>query len=124
MAIISKQRERAGEVGIMHLIGNVQDADAIIIDDMCDTGGTLLKAAQLLKDNGAKRVFAVITHPVFSGKALENIGNSVIDEMVISDTIPLRGDAPSNMTILSVSPLLKNAIICIDQGESLEALFK
>lgn len=124
MAIISKQREKAGVVGSMNLIGTVEGADAIIIDDMCDTGGTLIKAAQLLKDNGAKRIFAVITHPVFSGKALENIGNSVIDEMIISDTIPLRDAAPSNITVISISPLLKNAILCLEQGKSLEALFK
>lgn len=124
MAVISKQREKAGVVGSMHLIGDVRGADAIIIDDMCDTGGTLCKAAELLKQNGARRVFAVITHPVFSKNALETIGNSVIDEMIIADTIPLRGEAPANMRVISMASLLADAIACLDQGESLSALFR
>lgn len=124
MAVISKQREKAGVVGSMHLIGDVKGADAIIVDDMCDTGGTLCKAAELLKEKGARRVFAVITHPVFSNKALETIGNSVIDEMVIADTIPLRGAAPANMKVISMASLLADAIACLDQGESLSALFR
>lgn len=124
MAVISKQREKAGVVGSMHLIGDVKDADTIIVDDMCDTGGTLCKAAALLKEKGARRVFAVITHPVFSNKALETIGNSVIDQMVIADTIPLRGDVPANITVISMASLLADAIACLDQGESLSALFK
>lgn len=124
MAVISKQREKAGVVGSMHLIGDVHDADAIIVDDMCDTGGTLCKAAELLKEKGARRVFAVITHPVFSNKALETIGNSVIDQMIIADTIPLRGTAPENVTVISMAALLADAIACLDQGESLSALFR
>lgn len=124
MALISKQRAAAGVIGSMHLIGDVNGADAIIVDDMCDTGGTLVKAAQLLKDSGAKRVFAVITHPVFSGDALEKIGKSVIDEMIISDTIPLRGQAPDNIRCISISPLVGEAIRCIQVGESVSALFQ
>ncbi len=124
MAVISKQREKAGVVGSMHLIGDVKGADAIIVDDMCDTGGTLCKAAQLLKDKGARRIFAVITHPVFSNQALETIGNSVIDQMVVADTIPLRGKAPENITVISMAALLADAIACLDQGESLSALFR
>lgn len=123
MAVISKQRAKAGVVSSMHLIGDVKDADAIIIDDMCDTGGTLIKAAELLREHGACRVFAVITHPVFSGKALENIGNSVIEEMIVTDTIPLKGMAPKNITVLSVAELLGHAIACIKEGESVSALF-
>lgn len=124
MALISKQRAGAGVVSSMHLIGDVTGADAIIVDDMCDTGGTLVKAAQLLKDSGAKRVFAVITHPVFSGDALEKIGKSVIDEMIISDTIPLRGQVPHNIRCISISPLVGEAIRCIQVGESVSALFQ
>ena len=92
MAVISKQREKAGKISSMQLIGDVKGADAIIVDDLCDTGGTLVKAAELLKAQGARRVFAVITHPVFSKDALNTIGNSVIDEIFITDTIPLRGE--------------------------------
>lgn len=123
LAVISKQRVQAGVVGSMHLLGDVKGADAVIIDDLCDTGGTLVKAAQLLKEEGARRVFAVVTHPVFSGQALKLIGDSVIDEMVIADTIPLRGPAPANLQIISVAPLLANAILRIHLGESIAALF-
>lgn len=124
LAIISKQREKAGVVSSMHLIGSVQNADAIIVDDLCDTGGTLVQAAKVLKENGARRVFTIVTHPVFSGNALAKIGNSVIDEMIVADTIPLRGNVPSNITVVSVSSLLVQAILCIDQGMSVSALFQ
>lgn len=123
MAIISKQRAKAGVVESMNLIGDVTGADAIIIDDLCDTAGTLVKAAQLLKDQGANRVFAVVTHPVFSGNALEKIKNSVIEEMVITDTIPLRDEAPENLTRISVAPLIAEALRRIQLGESVSDLF-
>jgi len=123
IAMISKQRAAAGVIGSMNLIGDVTNADAIIVDDMCDTGGTLVKAAQLLKDSGARRVFAVITHPVFSSKAMEKIGASVLEEMIIADTIPLRGTVPANITTISVAPLLGQAILRIQCGESVSALF-
>ncbi len=124
LAIISKQRASAGVISTMNLIGDVRGADAIIIDDMCDTGGTLAKAAQLVKDSGAAHVFAAVTHPVFSGQALKIIGESVLDEMIITDTIPLRGQAPVNMKVISIAPLLANAILRIHLGESVSALFK
>lgn len=123
IAMISKQRAGAGVIESMNLIGDVKGADAIIVDDMCDTGGTLVKAAQLLKDCGAKRVFAAITHPVFSGSALKIIGESVIDEMLIADTIPLRGQAPANIKVISVSAMLAEAISRIQFGESVSELF-
>jgi ribose-phosphate pyrophosphokinase len=124
LAIISKQRAKAGVVDSMNLIGDVQGADAIIVDDLCDTAGTLVQAAQLLKDNGAARVFAAITHPVFSGPALERIRNSVIDEMVIADTIPLKEGAPENIRCISMAPLLGEAISRIYLGESVSDLFQ
>lgn len=123
MALISKQRAAAGVIASMGLIGDVVDADAIIIDDMCDTGGTLVQAAALLKEKGARRVFAVVTHPVFSNTALALIQDSIIDEMVVTDTIPLRGEVPSNIHTISVSALLGEAIHRIHSGESLSALF-
>ncbi len=124
LAVISKQRLKAGVISSMQLIGNVENTDAIIVDDLCDTGGTLAKAAQLLKDNGARRVFAVITHPVFSGEALKIIETSVIDEIIITDTIPLRGQAPEKITVISVAPLLSRAIVYINSGQSLSTLFR
>jgi ribose-phosphate pyrophosphokinase len=124
MALISKQRAAAGVIASMMLIGNVQDADAIIVDDMCDTGGTLIKAAQLLKDHGAKRVFAVITHPVFSCNAMDKIRNSVIDELIVGDTIPLRDNAPTNIACVSVSNLIADAIHRIYNGDSVSEIFQ
>ncbi len=124
LAMISKQRAKAGVVDTMNLIGDVSDADAIIVDDMCDTGGTLVLAAKLLKDSGANHVYVAVTHPVFSGSALEKIQNSVIDEMVISDTIPLKATPPSNMVTITMAPLLGEAIRRIYLGESISELFK
>jgi len=124
IALISKERAKAGVVATMNLIGDVNGADAIIIDDLCDTGGTLVKAAQLLKEQGANRVYAIITHPVFSGSALEKIGGSVIEEMVITDTIPLRGESPANVHLMSIAPLLGEAILRIESGQSISALFE
>ncbi|MDP3788549.1 MAG: ribose-phosphate diphosphokinase [Candidatus Chromulinivorax sp.] len=124
MAIISKQRASAGVIGSMNLIGNVQDADVIIVDDICDTAGTLIKAAQLLKDCGAKRVFAVITHPVFSCNAMEKIRSSVIDELIVADTIPLQGDVPVNIITISISSLIAQAISHIYNGESISKIFE
>ena len=124
MGVISKQRAGAGVVGSMHLIGDVTDADAIIVDDICDTGGTLIKAAELLKEQGARRVFAVITHPVFSNNAIEKIAASTIDEMIIANTIPLRGEIPDNITYISMAPLLGEAIKLIQRGESVSVLFE
>ncbi len=124
MALISKQRAKAGVIQSMNLIGDVAEADVIIVDDLCDTGGTLVKAAELLKEQGANRVFVAVTHPVFSGNALEKIRDSMIDEMVITDTIPLRGEVPDNIHLISVGPLLGEAIRRIQSGESLSNLFQ
>lgn len=123
IAIISKQRAEAGVVDTMNLIGSVKDADAIIVDDLCDTGGTLVKAAELLKEQGARNVYAAVTHPVFSKDALVKIGNSVIDEMVVTNTIQLQGERPANIKVLSVASLLAETIQRIHYGESVSELF-
>lgn len=123
LAVIVKQRKEAGLVESMDLVGNVQNSDAIIVDDMCDTAGTLVKAAEELKQKGARRVFACITHPVFSGNALYKIEHSVIDEIVVADTIPLRALPPYNLTQISVAPLLAEAITRAHKGESISHLF-
>lgn len=124
ITLISKERIHAGVIENMRLIGDVKGANAIIIDDMCDTGGTLVKAAELLKKEGASHVYAIVTHPVFSGSALQKLQNSPIEEMIVSDTIPLKGEAPSNLRLVSVAPLLGEAIRRIDSGESVSVLFE
>jgi ribose-phosphate pyrophosphokinase len=124
IALISKERVQSGVISNMQLIGNVEGADAIIVDDMCDTAGTLVKAAQLIKAHGANRVFAVVTHPVFSGDALEKIKNSVIEELVISDTIALKEGVPSNIHCISVAPLLGQAILRVQTGQSISMMFE
>ena len=88
--ICDKYRKRANEVSSMTLIGDVKDADVILVDDLVDTAGTLCRAAKLITDEGAKSVRALCTHPVLSGKAYENINNSVLKELLVCDTIPLK----------------------------------
>ncbi|HSX12653.1 MAG TPA: ribose-phosphate pyrophosphokinase [Rhabdochlamydiaceae bacterium] len=123
LAMIVKQRKEAGVVEKMDLVGSVQGSDVIIVDDLCDTAGTLVAAASELKQKGAKRVYACITHPVFSGNALNKVAHSVIDELVITDTIPLRATAPSNITQLSIAPLLAETIKRAYNGQSVSNLF-
>jgi ribose-phosphate pyrophosphokinase len=123
MAVIVKQRAEAGVVESMNLVGKVRGSDVVIVDDICDTAGTLVKAAKELKEHGAARVFACITHPVLSGPACERIANSYLEELVVTDTIPLRGDIPRNIKQLSVAPLLASAIARITKGESISDLF-
>jgi len=123
LAVIVKQRAEAGVIDKMNLVGSVEGCDAIIVDDICDTAGTLVQAAKELKAQGARRVFACITHPVFSGPALTRIGSSVIEELVVTDTIPLKENVPPNIQQLSVAPILAEAIWRIHHGESVSPLF-
>ncbi len=123
LALVSKQRSSLGQIQSMALIGNVKDADVILVADICDAADTIIKAAKLLQEQGARRIFAVITHPVFSDNTLEKIGNSVIEEMVIADTIPLSDTAPSNIRSIPIAPLLGTAIRKTPIGESLAGLF-
>ena len=110
LAIIVKQRAEAGVIESMNLIGNVSDSDVIIVDDICDTAGTLVEAAKELKNQGAKRVFACITHPLFSEPAIDRISRSCIDKLFVTNTIPLRKEIPSNIEQLSIASLLADAI--------------
>ena len=123
MAVIVKQRSEAGVVDSMHLVGSVDGSDAVIIDDICDTAGTLVQAAKELKEKGARRVFACITHPLLSGPACDRIGKSYLEELVVTDTIPLQGLTPPNLRQVSVAPLLADAIDRMSRGESLSDLF-
>lgn len=124
MAVILKQRASAGVIETMQLVGNVKGCDVVIVDDICDTAGTLVHAAQELKNQGARRVFACITHPLFSANALSKIAGSVIEEMIVTDTIPIRSSLPDNITQVTIGPLLGEAIIRTHQGQSISELFK
>ena len=125
LAIIDKRRQKANESQVMHLIGDVKDRDCVIVDDMVDTAGTLCKAADALKTFGARRVVAYATHPVLSGKAIENLKNSVIDELVVTDTIPLSEEAQSLGKIrqVSVASMVAETIRRINNEESISAMF-
>ncbi len=125
LAIIDKRRPRANETEVMNIIGDVDTRTCVIVDDMVDTAGTLCKAAQALKDNGARSVVAYCTHPVLSGKAIENLENSTIDELVVTDTIPLSAEAEQCERIrqLSVAELLGESISRIITGQSLSSMF-
>ncbi|HEY9048399.1 MAG TPA: ribose-phosphate pyrophosphokinase [Ohtaekwangia sp.] len=122
LAVCDKHRKEANKVESMRLIGEVDGKDVILVDDLVDTAGTICKAAALLKEKGAKSVRAVCTHGVLSGKAYENIDNSVLEELVVSDTIPLKKDSPK-IKVLSVSTLFAKAIRKIHDNESISSLF-
>ena len=125
LAIIDKRRQRANESQVMNIIGDVRGRSCILVDDLVDTAGTLCQAAQALKDEGAERVIAYITHPVLSGKAVERIENSELDELVVTDTIPL-GEAArkcKRIRVLSVAELLAETMRRIRDEESVSSLY-
>ena len=126
LGIIDKRRERANVSEVLHIIGDVKGRDVLIVDDIVDTAGTLTQGAQALVEAGAKRVFATCTHPVLSGPAIERVENSPIEELVVSDTIPLteQGAACSKIKVLSVGNLLAEAIRRIHDDESVSSLFE
>ena len=125
LAIVDKRRDRPGISEVMNLIGDVRDKTAILIDDICDTAGTLTQAAAALRDNGARKVIAAITHPVLSRPAIERIMGSAIETLYVTDTIPLRDDAQRcpKIEVLSVSELLGKAIRRIHNADSVSSLF-
>ena len=125
LAIIDKRRPTANVSEVMHVIGEIEGRNCVIMDDMIDTAGTLVKAAEVLKARGAKSVYAYCTHPVFSGPAVERIENSQIDEVVITNTIPLSDAAKACTKIrqLSVAFLFAETIRRISDGESVTSLF-
>lgn len=122
LAVCDKYRKEANRVESMRLIGEVEGKDVILVDDLVDTAGTICKAASLLKEKGAQSVRAVCTHPVLSGEAYENIENSVLEEMVVSDTLPLKKES-RKIRVLSVSDLFAKAIRKIHDHESVSSLF-
>ena len=122
LVICDKHRERANEVASMTVIGNVEDADVILVDDLVDTAGTLCRAAEELMKQGANSVRAICTHPVLSGKAYENIQNSVLTELIVTDTIPLKNQV-DKIKVLSSAKLFARAIRNTHEHRSLNALF-
>jgi ribose-phosphate pyrophosphokinase len=122
MVICDKERRRANEIAAMTLIGDVSGKHVVMVDDIIDTGSTLAKAAQLMKDKGALSVRAFCTHPVLSGKAYETIENSVIDELVVTDTIPLKHNSPK-IKVLTSAGLFADAIRNVNEHGSISSLF-
>ena len=125
LAIIDKRRPKANEAEVMNIVGDVQGRTCLLVDDIVDTAGTLCAAAEVLKKNGANKVVAYCTHPVLSGTAIDNIDKSTLDEVVVTDTIPLTKEAQESNKIrqLSVADELAESIRRISNEESLSALF-
>lgn len=125
LAIIDKRREMPNIAEAMHIIGDIRGKDAILLDDMVDTAGTLTSAALALKEEGAENVYAYCTHPVLSGRAIGRLMESPLKEAIITDTIPLKGESISckKLKVLTVAPLLAEAIKRIHQDESVSSLF-
>lgn len=125
LAIIDKRRPAANEAQVMHIIGEVRDRTCIIVDDMVDTAGTLCKAATALKEHGAARVIAYCTHAVLSGNAFANISDSDLDELVVTDTIPLTNEFANSKRVrqLSIAKLLAESIRRVSNEESISAMF-
>ena len=126
LAIIDKRRPKANVAEVMNIIGDIEGRTCLIIDDMIDTANTLCKAASALKERGAKRVVAYATHPVFSGQAIERINGSEIDDVVVTDTIPLNAEAIASPKVrcISIAGLLAETVRRISNEESVSHLFK
>jgi ribose-phosphate pyrophosphokinase len=125
LAIIDKRRPRPNEAKVMHIIGEVEGRTCVLMDDLVDTAGTLCEAAAALKEHGARRVVAYCTHPVLSGKAVERIAHSALDELVVTDTIPLKPEARNCPRIrqLSVAELFAEAMRRLAEEDSISKLF-
>ena len=124
LAIGYKQRAKQNVVADLQIIGDVKDKNVIIVDDIIDTAGTIVKAGQLLMDNGAKSVRAFATHAVCSGPAMERLDNSVFSEVVVTDSIPLRDNASKKIKVVSTASLFADVIRRVESYESISSLFK
>ncbi|HCM75327.1 MAG TPA: ribose-phosphate pyrophosphokinase [Cytophagales bacterium] len=122
LAVCDKYRKEANKIESMRLIGDVEGKDVVLVDDLVDTAGTICKAAALLKEKGATTVRAICTHPVLSGNAYDNVQNSALEELVVTDTIPLK-QKTNKIKVLSVSDLFAKAIRKIHDHESISSLF-
>jgi len=123
--LCDKRREKANVAEVMNVVGDVRGRSCLIVDDMCDTGGSLTKVARALKDAGAERIHACFTHAVFSGKAVELLRESDIERVIVTNTIPLRDHACEleKIKVLSIAPLLAKAIKSIHEETSVSSLF-
>ena len=126
LAIIDKRRPKANQAEVMHIIGDVEGRNCILVDDMVDTAGTLCAAAKALKDFGAMRVSAYCTHPILSGKAIDNVNASLLDELVVTNTIPLTAaaDGCERIRQLDMAPIIAEAMRRISNEESISAMFR
>lgn len=123
MAILHKRRPDKNVAEVLHVIGDVKDKTAVIIDDMVDTAGTMVEAAAALKEHGAKKIYACATHPILSGSAVERIGLSEIEELVVTNTLPLPPEKKiDKITVLSIAPLLANTITAVFKEESVSEI--
>ena len=122
MVVCDKHRKRANEIASMQIIGNVEGKDIVLVDDLIDTAGTLSKAAGIIKEKGANSVRAVCTHPVLSGNAYENIANSELEELIVTDTIPLK-EKSNKIKVLTVADVFAKAIHKVQDHESISSLF-
>ena len=125
LALCDKRRDKPNVAEVMNVVGDVAGRNCLIVDDMCDTGGSLSKVAQALRGAGAARVDACFTHPVLSGRAAQHLGNSGIEQIVVTNTVPLNSKAAElkNIKVLSIAPLLAKAIKSIHEETSVSSLF-
>lgn len=124
VAFIDKRRPEPGVAEVMNIVGRVRGKDAILLDDMIDTGGSIVEAAKALRRKGASSVMACATHPVLSGDAPHNIANAKLDQLVVTNTIPLAKKVTSNVEVISVAPLLGDAMIRIHEDRSISTIFR
>jgi ribose-phosphate pyrophosphokinase len=122
VVICYKQREKANKIAYMELIGNVENKNVILVDDMVDTAGTLTKAAEVMLAKGALSVRAVCTHPILSGKAIETIENSALEELIVTDSIPLKRES-KKIKVLSCSRLFADVMIRVNTNQSISSQF-
>ena len=122
MAIVDKRREKANESEVMNIIGDVKGKNIVLVDDMIDTAGTIVKGAKALKEHGAKSVIACCTHPVLSGPAYDRIRDGELDELIVSDTLPLT-QACEKITVLPAAPIFAEVIRRVYHNESVNSLF-
>jgi ribose-phosphate pyrophosphokinase len=125
LALCDKRREKANVAEVMNVVGDVRGRSCLVVDDMCDTGGSLTKVARALKNAGAERIHACFTHPVLSGRAVELLDQSEIEQIIVTNTVPLHDHASElkKIKVLSIAPLLAKAIKSIHEETSVSSLF-